>query len=135
MLVWRAGPVASLRFRTHHHPGDPPAPLGAVADRLVECDDQQAVPLKRRARDERLEVGLEPRIGRAQRAVVRVVAQVRHQHRVVGQRARRQVHCELAERHHVVPLRRVVHHIREQRDDVVLPGVFASTGPGVSHVG
>src|ERR1043166_3287628 len=47
VLVEGGGRVTGLRFRAHHHPGDPPAAARGVARRLIEGDDQEAVPLER----------------------------------------------------------------------------------------
>src|SRR6266498_5455561 len=66
VLVQRGGLVAELRLRTDGHPHDPPAPVGIVAARLVEHDDEQPVLLERRALDQRVDVVLEPGIGGAQ---------------------------------------------------------------------
>src|SRR5204863_16767 len=81
-----------------------------------------------RALDQRVDVVLEPRIGRAQRAIVRVVAQIRHDVRELGERTVRQIRRELRERYVVARLHRIVRHVREQREDVVLPGV----DPGIA---
>src|SRR2546430_16253767 len=115
VLIQRGGLIAGLRLRTDGHPYDPTAPVGIVAARLVEHDDEQPVLLEHRALDQRADVVLEPGIRRAQRAIVRVVAQIRHDVREMGERTVRPIRRELRERYVVTRLYRVVRHLREQR--------------------
>src|SRR6266566_9584015 len=49
VLVERRRRVARLSPRADDDPGDPAPSVGIVASRLVEQDDEQAVPLERRA--------------------------------------------------------------------------------------
>src|SRR5207249_9841822 len=70
MLVQRRGLIATFGLRAHGHPYNPPTAVGVVAARLVEHDDQQAVLLEHRARDERRDIGLQPAVGDIETAVV-----------------------------------------------------------------
>ena len=84
---------------------------------------------------------LEPRVGRGERArlclaaagIVRIVAQVGHDHGVVGKRAVGQVHRKLRERHQVLQLLLVIHHVGEKRDDVVPPRIAPRITACITH--
>src|SRR5438445_616990 len=78
MLVNRGRLVAAFRLRAHHDPLDFPTTVRVVASRLVERDDQEPILLERRAADQWADIVAEPPVRRAQRAVVRVVAQIGH---------------------------------------------------------
>src|SRR2546425_11004334 len=77
VLVECGRAIASPHLRAHGDPRHAAAAVRVVVRGLVEHDDQQPVLLERGARNQRRDVGLEPRVRLIQRAVVRVVAQVR----------------------------------------------------------
>ena len=58
--------------------------VGVVTARFIEHHDQQAVLLESGVFDQWVDVALEPVVGGAKSAIVRVVAAVRRDERVVG---------------------------------------------------
>src|SRR5512146_3559467 len=135
MLVQRSRREPALRLGADRGPDDAAAAVRVVAVGFVEDDDEQPVGLKRRTRQQRGDVGLQPGVGDLETAVVGVVAQVRHHERVVRQRIAGQVGRELRERHEPLELRRVVHHIGEERERVVLARIAARLLAGVADRG
>ena len=77
MLIEIRGAVPGAGEGTHDDRADPAPPVRIVVHPLVPRNDQDAVGLKLRARDQRADVILRPCIGLAERAVMAVVDQVR----------------------------------------------------------
>ncbi len=134
MLVQGGGLVAAPRLPAHRHPRDPSSAMGLVTPRcFIEGEDQEAAPLEIGTRDQRGHVGPKPLVRRVEAAAVRVVAQVRHDERVVRQRLVGEVAGELRERHQPLALQRVVHDVRQVGQGIVPPGVGAGAVPRVAH--
>ena len=65
------------KFGADEYGGSPSATVRIVAGRLVEHDDQHAIVLEWGAGQKRRDIGLQPRVGDAQRAIMSIVAKIR----------------------------------------------------------
>ena len=92
---------------------------------LIEKDDEEAILLKLRAVDERIDVGLEPGVGGAQRTIVRVIARIWDEKRIIGEMGIRDVGGELRERNEILNLAGIVLYIREISERVVADRILA----------
>ena len=92
---------------------------------FVEDDDEQAVLLKLRAVNERVDIDLEPGIRGTERAVVRVIAKIGDDEGIVGEVDGVQIGSELTEGHEVLRLLGIVLHVGEIGERIVTDGVVA----------
>lgn len=99
---------------------------------FVKDDNEQAVVLKLRAVNQRVDVGLEPDIGGAERAVVRVIAKIGDDEGIVGEVDGVQIGSELSEGHEVLHLRGIVLRVGEIGERIVADGVAAHVVAGVA---
>jgi len=133
MLIESDGLVAPLGQRTDDH-GRYVAAAGSEVKGIgfIEDNDEQAVLLELRALYERVDVGLEPGIGCAERAVVRVITEIRDDEGKVGQIGGVPIGSELTERHEVSHLGGIALHVGEIGERVVADGVTAGIAPRVA---
>ena len=99
---------------------------------FVKDDNEQAADLKLRAVNKRADIGLEPRIGGAERAIVRVIAKIGDDEGIVGEVCRVQIGGELTEGHEVLHLLGIVLHVGEIGKRIVAGGVTAGVVAGVA---
>ncbi len=133
MLIESDGLVATLGQRTDDDGGYVAATGSEVESvGLVEHDDEQAVNLKLRAVNKRVDIGLEPRIGGAERAIVRVIAKIGDDEGIVGEVSGVQIGGELTEEHEVLRLLGIVLHVGEIGERIVADGVTARVASGVA---
>jgi len=92
---------------------------------LIEKDDEEAILLKLRAVDERVDVGLEPGIGSAERTIVRIIARIWDEKRIIGEMGIRDVGGELSEGHQILHLDGIVLHIRKIGERVVADRILS----------
>ena len=84
MLVKRLRLEVLLGIRTDNESGDLPAAMVQVGlISFIEGDNQQAARLKRGARDQRRDIGLQPGIGLGESAIVGVVHEVGRDERIL----------------------------------------------------
>src|SRR5467141_189588 len=105
MLIESDGLVATLGQRADDD-GGYVAATGSEVEGVgfVKDDNEQAADLKLRAVNKRVDIGLEPRIGGAERAIVRVIAKIGDDEGIVGEGCRVQIGGELTEEHEVLRL-------------------------------
>ena len=87
---------------------------------------------KLRALDERVDVVLEPSVGGAERAIVRVVTKVGNDEGVVWQIRGRQFHGKLGEGYEILRLSGIVLHIREVSERIVAHGIVTGISSGIA---
>ena len=133
MLVEGDGSVCPLGKRTDHDGGYVAATGGEVESvSLVEHDDQQTIDLKLRTVDERVDVRLQPGIGGAERAVVRVVAKIGDDEGIIWKVGGVQIDGKLTEGHEVLRLLGIVLHVGEIGERIVADGVAPGVAAGVA---
>src|SRR5947208_13795129 len=103
MLIESDGLVATLGQRADDD-GGYVAATGSEVEGVgfVKDDNEQAADLKLRAVNKRVDIGLEPGIGGAERAIVRVIAKMGDDAGIVGEVCRVQIVGELTEEHEVL---------------------------------
>ena len=133
MLVKRDGFVGALCKRADDDSGYMAATGSEVESvGLVENDDEKAIDLKLRALNERGYVGLEPGIGGAERAVVRVVASIRDDEGIVGKVGGVEIGDELSEGYEILHLLGIVLHVGEIGKGITADGVTAGVAASVA---
>src|SRR6266567_7493868 len=133
MLIESDGLVATLGQRADDD-GGYVAATGSEVEGVgfVKDDNEQAADLKLRAVNKRVDIGLEPRIGGAERAIVRVIAKMGDDEGIVGEVCRVRIGGELTEGHEVLHLLGIVLHVGEIGKRIVADGVTAGVVAGVA---
>jgi hypothetical protein len=133
MLIESDGFISALGQRTDDD-GRYVAATGSEVERIgfVEHNDEQAVLLKQRALNERVDVGLEPDISGRERAVVRVIAKIGDDEGEIGEVGSVPIGSELAEGHEILHLLGIVLHVGEIGERVVADSITASIVAGVA---
>src|ERR1700730_819258 len=133
MLVEGDGFVAVLRKGTDDYGGYVTATGSEVeVVGFVEDNDEQAVFLKLRAVNERVDVVVEPSVGGAERAIMRVVAKIGDDEGIVGKIGGGQVRGKLGEENEVLCLRGVVLDIPHVGKGIMANGVIALVSAGIT---
>src|ERR1700732_435391 len=134
MLVESDGLVAALGQRTDDDSGYVAATGSEVESvGLVEHDDEQAIDLKLRGVNKRVDIGLEPRIGGAERTIVRVIAKIGDDEGIAGKVGCVEIGGELTEGHEVLHLIGIVLDVGEIGERIVADCVTTSVAAGVAY--
>jgi hypothetical protein len=136
MLVEGDGFVCALGKRTDDDSGYVAATGSEVeVVGFVEDNNEKTVVLKLRAVNERINVGLEPGIGGAEGAVMRVIAKIGDDEGIVGEVGGVEIGGELSEGHEVLHLPGIVLHVGEIGERIVADGIAAHLVAGVADDG
>ncbi len=127
--------VSPFCLRADHDHGNMAASVSGVAvERLVKHDDQQPAILEGGAGDQRADVLFQPVVGLSQRAIVRVIINVRHDEGIPWQGIVAQVVRELSEGDQIHFFHTAVAHVGEVGQRIVPLDIRSRVSSGVAGI-